>query len=343
MQISEIVENWDKYLDGFERHQKTIYFSEKYIKSHAISEHTPLCYVYIKNEDKFIFPLLKKAISNTSFFDFETVYGYGGCLATTDAQEFISEAYESFLYELKKESIIAGFVRFDPTLQNQKYLENQCQIIFNRKTIIVSLRDSVDEIWKNQINTKIRNVIRKAIKNELTVEISQDKKELLIFKELYEKTMKRLSADDYFFFNTDYYENFYKLFKEESYVASVKKNDKTIASCIFLKDEDTAHYHLSGSDPEYLKLYPNNLMIWEIIKFAKTKFCAKLHLGGGNSLSESDSLLKFKKNFSKDELDFFIGKILVNKPIYEEICATWREKNPDKVERYGHLVLPYRF
>ncbi len=51
-------------------------------------------------------------------------------------------------------------------------------------------------------------------------------------------------------------------------VFTFKKDDKTIASCILLIDEDTAHYHLSGSDPEYIKLYPNNLMIWEIIKFA---------------------------------------------------------------------------
>ena len=118
MQISKIVENWDKYLDDF--YQKTIYFTEKYIKSHATSEDIPLCYVYMKNEDKLIFPLLKRAYIEIAHFLILKLSGYGGCLSTTDDSGVFLDSLRSFLCELKKESIIAGFVRFDPSL-NQNY------------------------------------------------------------------------------------------------------------------------------------------------------------------------------------------------------------------------------
>ena len=341
MQVSKIVENWDRYLECYQ--EKSIYFTEKYIRSHATDKDIPRCFIFEKNDNRLIFPILKRAIPGTIYYDFETVYGYGGCLSTTDEKDFLLTAYDALISELKRESIIAGFVRFDPTIGNHKYLETSCRVMFDRKTIIVPLDSSEDEIWQNQIHSKHRNVIRKARQNDLKIEISQDKKELQVFKDLYEKTMTRLSADDYFFFDNNYYEKFHNSFMDQSYVVSVKKDDKPLSSCILIIDGDTAHYHLSGSDPEYLNLYPNNLMIWEIIKFAKAQSCRRLHLGGGSDSNENNSLLKFKKRFSKSDLDFFIGKIIVDKPVYERLCAEWKAENPDKVKQFGHLVLRYRF
>ena len=60
-------------------------------------------------------------------------------------------------------------------------------------------------------------------------------------------------------------------------MVSVKKDDKPFPPASSYRRIRLTTTFLD--DPEYLKLYPNNLMIWEIIKFAKAKSCKTLHLG----------------------------------------------------------------
>ena len=60
------------------------------------------------------------------------------------------------------------------------------------------------------------------------------------------------------------------------------------------------------------------------------------------STSESDTLLKFKSNFSKKKLDFFIGHKIHNKKIYDTICKNWESKNFEVNRKFKSFFLKYR-
>ena len=66
-----------------------------------------------------------------------------------------------------------------------------------------------------------------------------------------------------------------------------------------------------------------------------------VHFGGGNSNEENDSLYLYKKKFSKDYYDFYIGKIIVDNNIYNKLINYWDLNN--KIEKFNNYFLRYRY
>ena len=331
-------EIWDIYLDSMPTELKDIYYKREYYRLQEVNgEGKGKLFVYKEGNKLCLYPFLINEIKGYNldqvYYDIETAYGYGGPLSNTDDEEFIKKFEENFMKYCIDNSIVAEFVRFHPLIKNQNIFKQGMKVLHNRTTVYIDLTKPLEEIWKNDITSKNRNVIRKAEKNHLTVEFNED---LEVFKEIYENTMKKVNAGDYYYFSNDYYSQLDKL---DNIYISVKYEDEVIASAIFMKCEGYFHYHLAGSIKEYLKYSPNNLLLWTAIKYAKDNGFKKMHFGGGLSDSLEDNLFKFKKSFSKDTSDFYIGKRIHNDEIYNELISRWEESNNKKAS----LFLQYRY
>ena len=57
------------------------------------------------------------------FFDFETVYGYSGPVSTSKDKYFFKKCLERIQNYCLNNSLIAGFIRFNPYLQNHKFID----------------------------------------------------------------------------------------------------------------------------------------------------------------------------------------------------------------------------
>lgn len=77
-------------------------------------------------------------------------------------------------------------------------------------------------------------------------------------------------------------------------------------------DGDIAHYHLSGSDPDYARQGANNLLITTILEWASSSKIREVHLGGGTK--QGDSLFKFKRSFGGYIEPFVVGRAIVDEP-----------------------------
>jgi hypothetical protein len=86
-----------------------------------------------------------------------------------------------------------------------------------------------------------------------------------------------------------------------------------------------------------------SLLYSEMIRFGINKQCRFLHVGGGSTSSSNDKLLQYKLNFSDTTSDFYIGKKLHLKEIYEQVVGQWKEKYPEKESRYCNIFLKYRY
>jgi lipid II:glycine glycyltransferase (peptidoglycan interpeptide bridge formation enzyme) len=184
-----------------------------------------------------------------------------------------------------------------------------------------------------QISTQNRNTIRKCVKNGLFVKVTDDYSS---FTDIYNETMRKVNADDFYSFSSDYFETFKN--DIQSILMGVFKDNKMIASAIFMEYGEYFHYHLSGSRKDSLHLAPNNILLWEAIKYAKEHGYKKMHFGGGMSDSTDDSLFRFKSHFSKEYYDFYIGKRVHNKDIYNELISRWENKS----NRKASMLLQYR-
>lgn len=335
--IDAYSEKWDFYLSKFGEEKLDIYYTKEYCRLYETSISKAYLFVY-KDENKIgLYPVMKTLIIGykevRDYYDIETPYGYGGPLVNTNKEEFIHKFEEEFMYFCVNNRIIAEFIRFHPVFKNEAIFKKNIDVMFNRNTILVELDKGIDRIWNEDISSKNRNMIRKAEKNNLKIEITKDYKS---FMNIYDKTMEKVHASLFYYFDEEYYKNIIDI--HDTSIFNVKFNDEIIASSIFMKYNKHFHYHLSGSKKEYLKYAPNNFLLWEGIKYACEKKCDDFHLGGGTDNSLDNSLFKFKKSFSKNTNKFFIGKRVHNKQIYCYLIKSWQKNN----KKNSKLFLKYK-
>ncbi len=341
----QIVGHWNQYLDTFQLATTDIYFREEYVRLYETDTEKAICCVVSEGDQMMLFPFLRRTFEfqGYEYNDFETAYGYGGPVWNKADDKFKEKALKSMAERLGKQHYIAGFVRFHPLLQNQEVFDAVGRLIADRHTVAINLDQSMDEVWSNEIHTKNRNVIRKAEKAGCTFVVDDKYEHLDDFIRLYDSTMDKLSADGFYYFDNDYYKHFVEGIPNSFLGCVMNADGKIISSAIFMYSGIYGHYHLSGSDKFQLAFSPNNLMLWEAAKELQTRGVKRFHLGGGTTGNEDDSLFLFKRRFSKDTCQFYIGKLIFNQAAYNAICTDWEQKNPEKAEHYKHHLLKYKY
>lgn len=336
-----ITDKWNKYLEYYSESQKDIYYFEEYVKLYEAQDSLALCAVCQDVDKILLMPFIRKEIDG--YYDFETAYGYGGPISNTDEQLWIDSALEEMHNLFEKERYVCGFLRFHTLLDNALKCNNHIQVLFDRNTVVIDTEKSEDEIWSNQIISKNRNMIRKAEKNGLIYKAEYEFESLNEFINLYNSTMERLDAEDFYFFDKQYYKTFVNKFQGKAFLGTIRKDGELICAALFMYNGNYGHYHLEGSNHEYSRLAANNLLLWKTaLEFHKLGI-KEFHLGGGYNSEPDNTLLKFKKSFSNNMKDFYIGKWIFNLNKYNELKNKWAENNPDKVEKYGKLLLCYRY
>ena len=130
--------------------------------------------------------------------------------------------------------------------------------------------------------------------------------------------MRRNKADNHYFFPLDFFEQAFQSLGENLHFPHVHYRNEIIAGLLIVRYGDLAYSWLSGSNPDYLHLRPNDLMfggtIWDLKKAGFRYFV----LGGGVSSAE-DSLFEYKANFSKLRKDFYVYKRIHLEKEYERL------------------------
>lgn len=335
---------WRHYLKELPNNQSDIYYSPEYYSLYQDhGDGVACCFVFETDGNLAMYPFLKNPITplgyrlDKEYYDIQGAYGYNGIITTTDDLEFIAAFWEAFDTYCKESDIIAEFTRFHPLLNNQRFASPLMHTFYSRHTVALDLTE--EDIWMHQISSKSRNMIRKAEKEGVTIVESDDYE---TFRRLYNGTMSDLRAEDFYFFPKRYYDEYKKVFKEKSLLCFAMLGGKVIAGSMFMFSNSYAHYHLSARDREYSRYAANNLILWYAIQRAKERGSKWFHFGGGTTGDESDSLLKFKKEFSKTETEFWIGKRVHNEAVYDEVLRQWKEHNPEHYEKNRLKLLGYR-
>lgn len=263
-------------------------------------------------------------------FDMQTPYGYGGPFFCNNDQacqiDFSAQLHQWCLLN----KVVAEFVRYNPLLQSNPGFYDLSEITFNRLTVVIDLcRDP----YRQTDPAKRRN-IRRAEKEGLTL-CQCDGREFL---RLYRQTMQRNHADRYYFFSDDYFNHMFNYFAASLQLRGVQdRHGRLIAAGIFFDDGVCRHYHLGGSDPDYLALRPNDFLIFQTACEAQKNGLKIMHLGGGRRADANDELFRFKKGFSQTFKRFMIGKFIHQPQIYAAVSEKWQQltgKKPDILLHY---------
>lgn len=335
---------WKSFFEQLPFEKRDIYYTPEY---YSLCENTEggetCCFIFEIDNKIGLYPFIKNPIKllgydlDKEYYDIQGAYGYNGIISSTDDPAFIESFWKSFDSYCKENDIIAEFTRFHPLLNNQRIASPKMQTLCSRYTVALDLTD--DDIWMHQISSKNRNMIRKAEKEGVIIVESDDYE---TFRRLYDGTMTDLHADSFYFFPKSYYDEFKLRFKNNSMLCFAMLNERVIAGSLFMFSDDYAHYHLSGRDREYSRYAANNLILWYAIQKAKERGCKWFHFGGGTTGNDDDSLLKFKKEFSKTLCEFWIGKRIHNQVVYDQIVDQWKSNHPNSYTMNKVRLLGYR-
>lgn len=263
-------------------------------------------------------------VDGVQYFDAITPYGYGGPIITrcVDREKLLSAYAEAYRRHCKAERIVCEFVRYHPLAQNALDFGGLYETIYNRHTVAIDLTDA--DYAAVQFNPDCRNMIRKAAKKGVTVELDEQCARLDEFIRLYYATMDKNSASEYYYFDRGYFEELKEIPGNRLALINAELEGKIIASAMFMCSEEYMHYHLSSTDPEYYSYAANNAILAAAVQYGRELGLEWLHLGGGLSSSEKDNLFRFKRSFGRTEKnlkDFYIGKAVFMPDGYDRLCG----------------------
>lgn len=308
---------WDNIVKSFIDYD--VYYLSGYVKSFMLHGDGEPQLLYYENEGlKAIYVYMKRKTAIEGYYDSVTPYGYGGVLFEGDtSEEHLRTFWKAYVEKMKEEGIVDNFVRYHPVLSNAIPMKQISNVIDLGKTIAIDLT-SEEVIWNNIIS-KNRNMIRKAEKNGIEIRHGKDMELFKEFKHIYNTTMEKDHAEEYYFFGDAFYESIHRDLHDNYEMFYAVMDGQIIAMSIMLFSNNQMHYHLSGSMLEYRNLAPSNLLLYKAALWGCEHGYKTFHLGGGVGSGE-DGLYKFKAAFNRNSNCLFsIGKEIFDSEKYEEL------------------------
>lgn len=334
---------WDACVRSFA--DWDIYYLYGYVRSLMLhGDGNPLLLYLEDGKDRVCYVVMQRDIAtcerfsgvleNGRYLDWETPYGYGGPL--TDG-EIAGESQQLFKEELyaycRGHGIVSQFVRFHPLLGNHKVLSGMIEACYLRDTIFMDTSDP--ERIMEEMDSKNRNMVRKAQRCGVTTVVRgiEDYADLIV---MYNETMKKNGAEDYYTFAEDYFRSLAEM-ERNALIMYAMYEGHPISGAIMLYNDRYMHYHLAGSDIDFRKYSPNNLLLYDAACWAGRHGIKKFHLGGG--MAPDDSLFGFKKQFNKNgRIPFWVGRTIFDHRAYEGLLKTRKELDPDFDSNNGYMI-----
>lgn len=323
------INEWSRYYNIISR--KGIYHCPQYIRVLEKHSGNPTeLFIYEINDNNFIYyPYFKRSLEKLPFaqhcksfphgyFDIDSSWYYGGPLLQSDhptmKDKLVTSFPKAFLDYCKASKIVSEFIRFDPNLSNYKYFGKLLPLSKNRDTVYVDLSQPEDDIWM-KMEGRARTAIRKAKKMGVKVHASNNKENLIKFCDIYALEMERKEALPHYRFNQQFIFRIFDAIGERIQLIYAEIDGTFISGGIFIYElGQAAHYYLMATHQSYRHYQANNLILYEAMRFFKSKGIKIFDLQGGR-----EGVYYFKKSFSKNRAPFFTSGIVRNATVYDKL------------------------
>ena len=317
----EDTEKWDTVVCSF--HDYDVYWLSGYVKAFQIhGDGEPILFFYDDGCTRGINVVMMRDIAKANpfrnqleedtYFDVATPYGYGGWIIEG---KDVEELFQTYFDWLENNNVICEFVRFHPLVKNHDACRGFYEVDCLGEVVHMDL-SSPEAIWKN-LTSENRNRTRKALANGVRVQHGNTSEIYGEFPRLYNATMDRNGATDYYYFDRPFYESVLSDLARNSQVFWAEVDGKVIAASIMIFANKYLNFHLSGSLEEFNTLAPNNLIMYSAAIWGYENGYNTFLLGGGVG-SKDDTLLRYKRTFYRGARNhFFIGKKIISPDRYD--------------------------
>lgn len=292
---------WDELLA--ELGHADAYLLRAYVEASCVLDHgEPV----LLQHDGVVLACIVRTIPETDLRDVTTPYGYGGPVG----DGAFHEEYEAWCGE---RGIVSTFIRYHPLYENHR---GSPHASYASATVGWPLEGDL----LAGMHGKHRNVVRKAQKAGVAVDVTAAPDDLSSFASLYEQTMERQSAAGYYFFPPEYWASLTAL---GGHVVrfDAQVEGEVVASALCLRGDRWLHYHLGATADQARDIGASNLLLYTAAVWGQEQRLEEFHLGGGAGAKE-DSLFAFKERFSpQGRREFWVGKLVHDEATYRRLTG----------------------
>lgn len=310
--------------------KKETYFTPEYGRLYEEIEGGVLqTFSFAVSEGEVYYQYLKRPIpylvDGKQYYDAMTPYGYGGPLVVRvekgQEEDLVQKFREALDEKFSKEGIICEFVRFHPMEKNAEFFQVIYHLRNKRTAVYTDL--SADDPITTEFHSETIKCIRKAKRKGVITKIQQepDWKDMELFVNCYYENMRAIGASEYYFFSIEYFRKMWETLKERLILVLAYCEEKLVGADLGFADLPVYTCHLTSATNEGRKLNVARVIVGDQALWAKANGYGYLFQGCGVTASEEDSLLKFKKFFTKGCLyTFWQGDRISNLEIYRKVC-----------------------
>jgi hypothetical protein len=316
---------WEELVDASSA--ADVYFRPGYCRAYEAADHGRAVAVVT---ERALFPLLLRPLPfGAEGYDGATPYGYGGVLPLAPAGSLGSDP-ASEVRQLRDWCVTNGVVscllRLHPLLGGPDQLSGMDEVEIHEHGPTTALDPRRIDAATGRLEglSKGRKADLTIARRELRLSWESDEDALERFRAVYDGTMERLGAGEFYLFPPEYYRALREGLGERLGVALALRDGKSVGGALFLADRRLAHYHLSGTTDAGRELKAGTLLVHAGAEWARDRGCELLHLGGGTS--GADSLFAFKKSFGGETFAYAFATLVADRDRYDELVARRAEE-----------------
>jgi serine/alanine adding enzyme len=309
---------WDELVDAAPT--PDVYYRPGYCAAYEAAGHGRLVAVETAGA---LFPLLLRPLPfGEHGVDAATPYGYGGVLLTGSDPVKATDLHQLRDWCAANE-VVSCLLRLHPLLGGSEQLSQSdaadVEIREYGPTTAVDPRRIDEATGRLAGMSKGRKADLTISRRELELVWATGEEALERFRAIYDGTMRRLGADEFYLFPPAYYRALADGLGERLGVALALHGDEPVGGALFLADRRFAHYHLSGTTDAGRELKAGTLLVHAGAEWARERGCELLHLGGGNS--GAHPLYAFKKSFGGETFTYSFATLVADRERYDALVA----------------------
>jgi hypothetical protein len=345
---------WLAAIEQLPIERRDVYFYPEYLQSYECYPDIEACCALYKNNDAILlYPFLKSIILSTKFSssfevlqDIQSAYGYGGPVVNKTGEDpnFLDEAWRDFADWCNSERVVSEFVGFHPIIDNVRWAPMSMKTFLDRATVPIYLKEYSHDLYSSSYYRRHRQMLNKAERVGFTFDTLTAKSELSWFVPLYQETQDFLQASSKTLFNEEYFKTLVHEFGRRAWLGVVKLSGEIVAAALVLEGASYLHSHLMGYKRNIQSSGMTNLLYHGIALEGIKRNKSILHMGGGNSANEKDSLFLFKKSLSPERARFSLGTLCHNQLNYEKLGQKWEMEfglRPRNYFQFYRLTEPF--
>lgn len=272
-----------------------------YLQLFAATNDRVLAATLASEDGRILYPFLQRAIpgrpEDDQLTDITTAYGYGGPVfwGPESAAQLAQEFWSAFDGWVSRERVVSEFVRFSLFSDADGWYPGE--VVDRQLNVVVPVNVEEDVLWRS-FESKVRKNVKRARESRIEVVVDDTGEFLDDFLSIYTATMNRREAADHYYFSREFFERIHQDLVGQFAYFHAYRDGAIVSTELVLVSAHAVYSYLGGTHADAFPYRPNDLLKYEIIRWARDQGKQSFVLGGG--VAPGDGIERYKRAFAPD-------------------------------------------